>query len=163
MITRKQVAEKLGRSVATVRRLEGKRLHPKVSAQGVHLFHPDEVEEFAEEVLRTGRALPPEDQTTPIDDGGLRAELDELQEALAEVRAERDELQSECDEANARAEDADSAVQQAQKELEELREAIGSWAAQVDQGCALLLEAESGVLLQIAAEALASVLEQPPR
>jgi hypothetical protein len=43
MLTRSQVAAILGKSVATVRRMEGVELHPKRNRAGVHLFDPDEV------------------------------------------------------------------------------------------------------------------------
>lgn len=47
-LTRSQVAERLGVAVATVRRLEGKRLHPR-RVDGVWLFDPLEVAEVANE------------------------------------------------------------------------------------------------------------------
>jgi hypothetical protein len=43
MLTRSQVAAVLGKSIATVRRMEGVELHPKVNRAGVHIFDPDEV------------------------------------------------------------------------------------------------------------------------
>jgi hypothetical protein len=43
-LTRKQVARRLCRSIATVRRLEGKVLHPRRDARGVHQFSSEEVE-----------------------------------------------------------------------------------------------------------------------
>lgn len=46
-LTRAQVAERIGVSVPTVRRLEGTTLHPHVDAQGVHWFDPREVTEVA--------------------------------------------------------------------------------------------------------------------
>jgi hypothetical protein len=42
-----QVARRLGKSVATVRRLEGAQLHPYVDASGVHRFDVREVERLA--------------------------------------------------------------------------------------------------------------------
>jgi len=48
MLTRGQVAKRLGKSVATVRRLEGQALHPRRDARGVLRFDPDEVEAVAE-------------------------------------------------------------------------------------------------------------------
>jgi len=56
-MTRKQVAARLGRSLATVRRLEGDVLHPVVDANGVHQFDPQEVEALARDVARPGGAL----------------------------------------------------------------------------------------------------------
>lgn len=47
MLTRSGVAKRLGKSIATVRRMEGVELHPVVDARGVHRFNPDEVERVA--------------------------------------------------------------------------------------------------------------------
>jgi phage protein D len=47
MLTRTQVARRLGKSLATVRRLEGVQLHPHVDANGVHRFEVREVELLA--------------------------------------------------------------------------------------------------------------------
>jgi len=48
MLTRGQVAKRLGKSIATVRRLEGRELHPRRDAKGVLRFDRDEVEAVAE-------------------------------------------------------------------------------------------------------------------
>jgi hypothetical protein len=53
-MTRQQVAKRLGKSLATVRRLEGGRLNPSQDARGVHRFDPDEVEALALDI-ETGR------------------------------------------------------------------------------------------------------------
>jgi len=47
MMTRSGVAKRLGKSIATVRRMEGVELHPTLGGDGVHLFDPDEVEAIA--------------------------------------------------------------------------------------------------------------------
>jgi hypothetical protein len=47
MMTRTDVARRIGKSVATVRRLEGVELHPIVDEDGVHLFDEAEVERLA--------------------------------------------------------------------------------------------------------------------
>jgi hypothetical protein len=47
MLTRSQVARRLGKSLATVRRLEGAQLHPHVDVNGVHRFEAREVELLA--------------------------------------------------------------------------------------------------------------------
>jgi len=44
MLTRAGVAKKLGKSIATVRRMEGVELHPAVDERGVHWFDIREVE-----------------------------------------------------------------------------------------------------------------------
>ena len=49
-MTRQQVARRLGKSLATVRRLEGIRLHPVRNVRGVHHFDPDEVEALVQDV-----------------------------------------------------------------------------------------------------------------
>jgi len=49
MITRAEVARRIGKSIATVRRLEGVVLYPEVSRNGVHLFDELEVERLREE------------------------------------------------------------------------------------------------------------------
>lgn len=68
MLTRAQVARKLGRSIATVRRLEGSVLHPVRDAQGVYCFDAGEVERVARErrlLMGQGKA-----QSYVGDDGG---------------------------------------------------------------------------------------------
>jgi len=47
MLTRSGVAKRLGKSIATVRRMEGMELHPTRGSNGVHLFDPDEVDAAA--------------------------------------------------------------------------------------------------------------------
>lgn len=54
-ITRGEVAGLMGVSITTVRRLQGRDLHPRRSADGVYLFDPREVEE-----VRARRPPPPE-------------------------------------------------------------------------------------------------------
>lgn len=56
-MTRKQVARRLGKSIATVRRIEGVLLHPTRDERGVHHFDPNEVEALAGEVGRGVVAL----------------------------------------------------------------------------------------------------------
>jgi hypothetical protein len=46
-LTRSQVARRLGKSVATVRRLESRVLHPKRGRSGAWLFDSDDVERLA--------------------------------------------------------------------------------------------------------------------
>jgi hypothetical protein len=49
-MTRKQVALRLGKSVATVRRIEGVLLYPTRDARGVHRFDVSEVDALAQRV-----------------------------------------------------------------------------------------------------------------
>jgi len=58
-MTRQAVAERLGISVASVRRMEGVELHPRVDAKGVHLFDPQEVEALATDRVATATTEPP--------------------------------------------------------------------------------------------------------
>jgi post-segregation antitoxin (ccd killing protein) len=59
LLTRAQVARRLGVGASTVRRMEGRDLHPVVGADGVHRFDADEVEARREtaagELRRGGR------------------------------------------------------------------------------------------------------------
>lgn len=48
MLTRAQVARRLGKSIATVRRLEGVALHPVIDDEGVHRFDETEVERLVD-------------------------------------------------------------------------------------------------------------------
>lgn len=52
MLTRGGVAKRLGKSIATVRRMEGVELHPVRDERGVHRFDPDEVEQIANALSR---------------------------------------------------------------------------------------------------------------
>ena len=54
MLTRGQVAKRLGKSIATVRRMEGRALHPKRNQKGVLRFDPAEVERVVRQPLRVG-------------------------------------------------------------------------------------------------------------
>lgn len=56
-LTRKQVAHRIGRSISTVRKMEGHSLHPRVDWRGVRRFDADEVNEAAKQIAATGRAL----------------------------------------------------------------------------------------------------------
>ncbi|HEY5375222.1 MAG TPA: hypothetical protein VIK01_16195 [Polyangiaceae bacterium] len=49
-MTRQQVAKRLGKSVATVRRIEGVLLHPARDARGIHRFADEEVEDLARKI-----------------------------------------------------------------------------------------------------------------
>lgn len=54
MLTRAQVAKRLGKSIATVRRLEGDQLHPRRDEAGINRFDAAEVNRLAAD-LRLGR------------------------------------------------------------------------------------------------------------
>ena len=57
-LTRPQVAERIGRSISCVRKLEGTVLHPEVGPRGIRYFDLTEVDALAAAVRSTGRALP---------------------------------------------------------------------------------------------------------
>ena len=73
---RAQVAKRIGKSVATVRRLEGMGLFPTVDEDGTHRFDPAEVEAFAARM----------DRSTPPQSAWLRAELARRAEEEADDR-----------------------------------------------------------------------------
>jgi archaellum component FlaD/FlaE len=52
MLTRSQVAKRLGKSVATVRRIEGVLLAPVQDARGVYRFNADDVDDLARDIAR---------------------------------------------------------------------------------------------------------------
>jgi hypothetical protein len=80
MLSRIEVARRIGKSVATVRRLEGVELHPRRDSYRVHRFSLDEVERLAEKIRR-GFRLP----------WGHQAPH-RLEAQLAAVTEERDQL-----------------------------------------------------------------------
>ena len=102
MLKRSHVAKRLGRSLATVRRLEGVELHPIIDGDGVHLFDEAEVDEVA----RRGRRGPSDDgsatsPTTHAPSAWLKAELarraredGEDREHAARLQAQRAELEA---------------------------------------------------------------------
>jgi hypothetical protein len=93
MLTRAQVAARLGKSIATVRRMEGTALHPRKDANGVHRFCPMEVTAVAR-APRT-RGWPAGASLARANDGNDEA-VDEL--ATERVRAlERDLAQVRAD------------------------------------------------------------------
>ncbi len=131
MLTRGQVARRIGRSIATVRRLEGTKLHPVVNANGVRLFDPSEVSQLAREVATTGRALDgdtpfegPADDTEDADhEGQLRLQLRELEDQLLDERRKSAQLR---------------------RELDEQRRERQRWKADVDEACAAIVTVLDG-------------------
>lgn len=90
-LTRRQAAARLGKSIATIRRLEGTHLNPRLVA-GVYRFDPDEVD-----ALR-GESFPEAWGLAAEHDGDERADLEEAIQRESEARREaehaRDELQA---------------------------------------------------------------------
>jgi hypothetical protein len=102
MLKRSHVAKRLGRRLATVRRLEGVELHPIIDGDGVHLFDEAEVEQIAARVRRVpsdnGSVASP---NTHARSAWLKAELarrarkdDEDREHAARLQAQRAELEA---------------------------------------------------------------------
>ena len=98
MVTRAGVAKRLGLSIASVRRMEGRELHPW---RGVHQFDASEVEQLA----RGDRARSSNEESASFADDGRRAtqygvqrlesELAEAREALDAASARSARLESE--------------------------------------------------------------------
>jgi uncharacterized protein YlxW (UPF0749 family) len=112
MLTRSQVARRLGRSLATVRRAEGKALHPTVDGRGVHRFDASEVDALAARLLETGvlenshdedEYLEPTQRATREDDTArkvneLRARVAELEEAVRTAKRELEQYRTHVEE-----------------------------------------------------------------
>ncbi len=119
-MTRRQVAKRLGKSVTTVRKLEGVLLHPRQDARGVHWFDGEEVDALARDMqagdVSAWREIrdagddeqdPSEfqiDERSRVED--LEREVRQLQEQLFDqARRHRQEVQTlELDHARALAE-----------------------------------------------------------
>lgn len=104
VMTRQQVARRLGKSLATIRRIEGVLLHPTKDSRGVHHFDIDEVEALAHRTESGQLSLCTSLTSDPGSDcpncevlerqlSQLRGELEENdnhnRQALAALRAER--------------------------------------------------------------------------
>ena len=102
-MTRGQVASRLGRSISTVRRLEGSELHPTMGPRGVRLFDEDEVAAVASRVRSTGsvssNAAQSESRTQEDHDDteGFELEVQDLEQQLRKARRELEELRKGLD------------------------------------------------------------------
>jgi hypothetical protein len=93
VLTRSGVARALGRSIATVRRLEGSLLHPVRDARGVNRFNPSEVGDLVRRQQRGELALfarnaaprTEELRSLRLENADLRRQLDELIEEITGV------------------------------------------------------------------------------
>jgi septal ring factor EnvC (AmiA/AmiB activator) len=128
MMTRGQVAKRLGKSVATVRRMEGRELHPSRDRNGVFQFDPAEVERVAQG--RGDHTGAHARRSSWLNDTiGDRAAGDDDDEdeieppsALAfEERAPESALAREHEERERRQRDADDRVRAAEQRVNELR------------------------------------------
>jgi hypothetical protein len=95
-LTRSQVADQLGVSISTVRRLEGVRLHPEIGPGNTRLFDPTEVAAVAT-ALRRSAPPAPEPTASAISRGELAARVFErleqrhsLSEIVVELRVAPD-------------------------------------------------------------------------
>jgi hypothetical protein len=80
-LTRGEVAEMMRVSITTVRRLQGRDLHPRRSSEGFYLFDPREVEQ-----ARARRPPAPEQSERRDDPGELAAEAFKLLRDGVDVR-----------------------------------------------------------------------------
>lgn len=99
-MTRKQVAERLGKSLATVRRLEGVLLHPSLDGRGKAHFDDAEVEQLLGSMERgevtlwqhmRGASPPLEQEDMPESTPKPCEECDERGQQLSRLRAELEE------------------------------------------------------------------------
>jgi hypothetical protein len=96
IMTRKQVADRLGRSLATVRRLEGSLLHPRRDSRGVHHFKRDEVEALARDLA--AERVPLTSTRRSSDDGWESERLDEAPcHTCVDLQEEVDSLNDQLD------------------------------------------------------------------
>jgi hypothetical protein len=86
-LTRSQVADQLGVSISTVRRLEGTRLHPKIGNGNTRLFDAAEVASVAASLVRAAEPAP-QPRSIAVPRGELAArifERFELRHSLVEI------------------------------------------------------------------------------
>ena len=94
VMTRKQVADRLGRSIATVRRLEVTLLHPHRDARGVHHFDRNEVEQLARD-LNSGRISLGRNQASSTGDGDWDGETETECQRCSSLQEQVDALTDE--------------------------------------------------------------------
>jgi hypothetical protein len=100
-MTRQQVARRLGKSLATVRRLEGALLHPTRDSRGIHRFDNEEVEALAHSIERGQVSLGPHLRAAASaagnpsivngDEGTMCENCSALERRLKRLRSELDE------------------------------------------------------------------------
>jgi hypothetical protein len=122
-LTRREAAARLGKSVATIRRLEGTHLTPRLVA-GVHRFDPDEVD-----ALRGLRI--PEAWGPGSDNGfGRKARRDE---ALEQESQARRQVEKQRDELRKRLGQVSRELEELRRENTELRAVLGVAMATVNE------------------------------
>jgi len=93
-MTRKQVADRLGKSLATVRRIEGVLLHPTVGLNGTHHFDPDEVDDLVRDIKRGRVSLAQGIEERTAGTGSRNAECEQCAEFESQIDELRDQLES---------------------------------------------------------------------
>jgi hypothetical protein len=131
MITRKQVARRIGKSIATVRKMEGVSLQPRTDAKGVHWFDEEDVDTVAEQIAITGRALDDAPWSCSGKDyggGGLRRRCRTTSFEAAPPRSI-----------------AAGRVAELQNQLRELRAKHAAWKQRMDRACGQLIQAVAAI------------------
>lgn len=93
-MTRKQVAQRLGKSLATVRRMEGVLLHPTQDSKGVNHFDVREVEHVAREVGNGHLVVHRELRTAGSEASAPHDDLDKKCENCAALQQQLEEQRS---------------------------------------------------------------------
>jgi hypothetical protein len=146
MLTRSQVAKRIGKSVATVRRMEGATLHPEISPKGVRLFNEAEVNRVADAVAASGKALDAPLAFGTQGDRPTWREYEELQGECVQAGVRADDAELELEDLRAQLDaarsQADEALTRLDAELSRRGEAAHGrqkWLRDMDEACALLL------------------------
>lgn len=162
MLTRSGVAKRLGKSIATVRRLENVSLHPVRDARGVLRFSEAEVEQVARG--QHGRAWQPSRaRAQPARDyeGELSerdTELEELRERMAHLEGARAAERRRFAE---QLEDAEAQLGRLRREAEE-RDLAAVRSRGADHGQQSASPAEAAELLSLRLEALETLASLSP-
>ena len=136
MLTRSDVAKRLGKCIATVRRMEGVELHPVRDERGVNRFDPDEVEAAAagragEGAIHRAGWSSPGDPTEYFEDPLERRRDDQGERLYREIAEARDDAElwarrtrEEFEAAKAERERAAQLREEATRELREQQQAL---------------------------------------
>jgi len=111
--------------------MEGRSLHPDHGPRGVRIFDPDEVEDVAERIEESGRAL--DYDFSESDDGGYASPFtgsDAKHESKAAAQLEESER---------RLRDALRKLSELEERLRTMRAEQGRWKATVGDACAALI------------------------
>ena len=139
MLTRSQVAKRLGRSIATVRRMEGHELFPTKDERGVHRFDAEEVAKVARcggvRARSTERGAP-EERDEILELRREQAEEQSFVDWQRELAARRqrlaDQQQERSERERVRELEADKARQRAELEEQELAQVCESLLSELE-------------------------------